>query len=687
MLIITPALQQTQLFGKAHSPFLGVKGTVIRPDARSENAVNALDRRADSATEWCKKWSHQSAIVNGTMYIYGGRMSTSSAQTNDTWNNEFVTLDLTKSWDISSPAFRALPQPSGPPPVSNGYLWSSYGALYLYGGEFSDTPPEQPVDFAVWEYDIKASEWKEHSNPRTSAGINAAGGGEPVQRSAEGAGINVPSLGRGFYFGGHLDLYTTPGWSAQIPRVYLKSLIEYTFPGHENKAVSGLDAAGSDGAWRNITEGGLQESAGFTERADGVLVFVPGFGDEGILLGLAGGTETTFTQMNVIDVYDIAGSTWYKQSTSGKSPKIRVNPCAVVAAAADGTSYNVYMFGGQNLQPFQQQTQYDDMWILSIPSFTWIEVDQSKQSVPFGRAGHSCNIWDGQMVLVGGYVGQEISCDSPGVYVFNTSTLEWVNRFTSLTGPSQGAGKTIDVGDPVTGNPFSQQGSQLGSNSSSGLHGSFGYSVPQPVIDAIGGNPLGGATVTAPAQSATGGPIATGKPIYYTVTSINGQTVTTTASPGNSDGSSAGRVGAIVAGTIAGFLLFLAGYLAFCAYIYRKRVQLYQRHLAMAQRGAADPQQAEKESIFGRLSSAGNFFAAPKHVSEASSGQTPWRPGHSSQGSYTGSADGLQGNHPLLRPGSSGSDSEDLIAGQEPSFWGPRGVVLNPRRTLRVINQ
>jgi hypothetical protein len=39
--------------------------------------------------------------------------------------------------------------------------------------------------------------------------------------------------------------------------------------------------------------------------------------------------------MNVIDVYDIASSTWYKQSTSGKQPKYRVNPCAVVAAAAE----------------------------------------------------------------------------------------------------------------------------------------------------------------------------------------------------------------------------------------------------------------------------------------------------------------------------------------------------------------
>jgi hypothetical protein len=49
--------------------------------------------------------------------------------------------------------------------------------------------------------------------------------------------------------------------------------------------------------------------------------------------------------MNTVNVYDIATSSWYLQTTAGPTPKIRVNPCAVVAAAADGSSYNIYMFG------------------------------------------------------------------------------------------------------------------------------------------------------------------------------------------------------------------------------------------------------------------------------------------------------------------------------------------------------
>ena len=214
-------------------------------------------------------------------------------------DNDLVTIDLTKSWQISSPTLKGLPKPSGPPPVANGFLWSSYDSLYLYGGEFSDTPATSPVPFSLWEYDIGSNSWKEHENPMTSEGKNSEGGNQPVQRAAEGAGLNIPEIGRGFYFGGHLDGYTTPGWSQSIFRVYLKSMIEFTFPGYSNDAIqslSGGKTAGNDGVWRNITEGGLQESAGFTERADGVLVYVPGYGKQGIILGLAGGTNTTFVR-------------------------------------------------------------------------------------------------------------------------------------------------------------------------------------------------------------------------------------------------------------------------------------------------------------------------------------------------------------------------------------------------------
>jgi hypothetical protein len=85
----------------------------------------------------------------------------------------------------------------------------------------------------------------------------------------------------------------------------LKSLLEITFPGHSNDAVDSLKdgkKAGPDPVYRNITQGGIQDTGSFPERADGLLVYVPGFSDEGILLGLSGGDNDTFVSLIPSDV-------------------------------------------------------------------------------------------------------------------------------------------------------------------------------------------------------------------------------------------------------------------------------------------------------------------------------------------------------------------------------------------------
>lgn len=294
LLIAIPLLYENPWLAASGVSIIGARaGVVRRSDATSGSpARTELQRRANTDTDVCSRFAAQSAVVNGTVYVYGGHATTDQGQKNGTWTNDFFTVDLTKSWNISNPTMNGLPQPSGPPAVANGFLWNSYDSLYLYGGIYSDSPPATPDPFSLWEYQIKAAKWVEHSNPQTSNGINSDGGNQPVQRTGEGAGVSVPELGRGFFFAGHLDHYTTPGWSIQVARVYLKSLLEYTFPGYSNDGVQDLaggKTAGSDGVWRNVTQGGIQDTAKFPSRADGALVFVPGFGAQGILLSIGGG--------------------------------------------------------------------------------------------------------------------------------------------------------------------------------------------------------------------------------------------------------------------------------------------------------------------------------------------------------------------------------------------------------------
>ena len=308
LLVAMPILHDMPLLGQAGPSIIGAKAGVIeRPKLQSKDFVGGqlVKRQAstNSDTSVCNRWSHQSTLINGTLYIYGGRSTTDASQTTNEWNNNFLTIDVTKSWQISSPIISALPQPSGPPKVANGYLWNSYESLYLYGGEFQDNPITTPSPYSLWEYNIPKATWIEHQNPQTSSGNNSDPSNQPVLGSAEGAGISVPELGRGWYFAGHQDTYTTPGWSLQVAKIYLKSLLEFTFPGFTNDGVqslSGGKTAGDDGAWRNITQGGIQDTNEFPSRADSVLVYVPGFGVNGILVSMGGGNNESFVGLNFI---------------------------------------------------------------------------------------------------------------------------------------------------------------------------------------------------------------------------------------------------------------------------------------------------------------------------------------------------------------------------------------------------
>ncbi|KAF4920919.1 Kelch repeat-containing protein [Colletotrichum viniferum] len=694
--VILPAFSYSNGGQKVGS---GADAGVIRP-------------RQTTSTDVCLRWSQQVALLNGTLYIYGGQAKTEATQTTNTWNNNFLTLDLTKSWDRLSPSLTGKQKPDGPPAVANGYLWNDYNYLYLYGGQFADNDGAEgvyatPAAVSIWRYSVKDNSWLEFSDPKTSSGNYSTDANVAVQRSSEGAGLSVPELGLSWYFGGHLDQSTTPGWSIHTPRVYLKSLLEFTHPGYMNTGVYSLRGAGAadGGVFRNITEGGLQDSEAFPERADGALVFVPGWGVRGVLIGMAGGSADTFVDdLGTLDVYDIATSEWYHQKTTGDKPSVRVNPCAVVASAPDASSFQIYFFGGQNLQPYKQQTQYNDMYILTIPSFTWIKVDEG-DGVPSPRAGHTCSMRDGQMVVMGGYIGQNETCDNSGVYVFNASSLQWSDSFKAADHPA-------DI-----------------SPDNSVLAGSWGYKVPGKVQSVIGGDSDGGATATTPAAGpATGGPFATGKPPVFTITQ-DGATATITAfGPTTTGGSAPAKdedngpnAGLVAAGVIAGILGALAMYLGFCAWLYRRQVAAYKQHLSQVNRysGASSMHfggalfaagAAERQEKRGHRRDAST--ASNESFSWVGAGVEPkWMMDEPTPGSGSGSGgtggtafgSGSGGSNPrrLSEDVRSGRDprtsssrhantdnesvtsADGLLDGQEPSFF---SVVMGPRRALRVVN-
>lgn len=272
------------------------------------------------------------------------------------------------------------------------------------------------------------------------------------------------------------------------------------------------------------------------------------------------------------------------------------------------------------------------------------------------------------MVVVGGYVGQDLTCDSPGIYVFDLSSLRWEPQFRALTGSNP------------QGQQPSQQKSMGGDKSHIGLSGSYGYRVPEAVRQVVGGNEVGGATVTKPVQTATQGPIATGTPALFTVTA-SGSVVTQTGEAGQAVGSrgkDGPNVGAIVAGVLAGLLAIAAGYFAFCAWIYRRQLALYKNHLAMSHQAGASNFGAEKGAGVGLLPRSSGGSSRPAEIWAGSSHGAPGSSSGAEASTNTPPRAGIDAN------GSPRSSTDELMAGQEPTFL---GVLLSPRRSLRVINR
>ena len=201
-------------------------------------------------------------------------------------------------------------------------------------------------------------------------------------------------------------------------------------------------------------------------------MYVPNLGTNkgGILVSLGGGTSDSMVSMSTLDIFDLNSGTWNKQTTKGDAPPQRVNPCAVLVS--NSNSQHIYMFGGQNIFDASPRPQYDDVWILALPSFTWISVGKIPDN-PSGRSGHTCHSFGGQMLVVGGYLGSKGSCDNPGIYVFDASNLKWNKEFdpgstytvpqavATVVGESQTANSDPNS-DPTTGanNPSEDGGPQ-----------------------------------------------------------------------------------------------------------------------------------------------------------------------------------------------------------------------------------
>ena len=90
--------------------------------------------------------------------------------------------------------------------------------------------------------------------------------------------------------------------------------------------------------------------------------------------------------MDEILVYDIDTSTWMTQKATGDIPPGRRNTCSVLVPAPDLSSYQIYVFSGTTTG----EVNILDMYVLSIPMFSWTKVDLKSYPDQYGITEIAC---------------------------------------------------------------------------------------------------------------------------------------------------------------------------------------------------------------------------------------------------------------------------------------------------------
>ncbi|KAK4449938.1 RING finger protein B [Podospora aff. communis PSN243] len=344
--------------------------------------------------------------------------------------------------------------------LGNHEEWFLYGGLLRETREFSPPAATNVLAYQKYQYGIQ----KDGFLP----GFVYDDLPEDMTRYvAYGASAAAPSENKAWYFSG----LRAQGYGP----IYEPSFNESLTATNVSNTLITLDMTTQlQETWKNETL-----PADTPGRANPELVWVP-VGKQGILVALGGVVFPDFSSylskspneaeskaqspgfMSTIDIYDVASGTWYRQETTG-GPGQLTRGCAVVAPAQDYSSFNIYYYGGYSglsqSQPFN-----DDVWVLSIPSFTWTKVAEGTTG---GRAGHKCFMpYPDQMFVIGGYpplVGSALTCLRETVRVLDLTTGTWRTSYD----PSKWAN----------------------------------YTIPEAVVSKIGGSPTGGATATAPSPS------------------------------------------------------------------------------------------------------------------------------------------------------------------------------------------
>ncbi|KAI9740608.1 MAG: hypothetical protein M1834_005189 [Cirrosporium novae-zelandiae] len=503
-------------------------------------------------------------------------------------NNYIIAVNLSSSWDwklnISQVAINKTANPTtgtSSPIFQNGALFQgppSDSQIYLYGGattsintSFPDWQQTYSNQYNLWGFDTESHEWSQYDVFSVVP-----------DRPSWGGYSEAPDLGLAFWFNGVLTNYSSPSTS------YLASKTLFL----EGMVVLDL----TNQTARNISTDSV---TGSRPRARGGLQYVPGLGEKGVLVAFGGATgpesDPIKSNSSNLDVFDVAAlnssdpsSGWYTQEITGTVPDPRVDFCAVMESAPDNSSHNIYVYGGWD--PSKDETYFDEIWVLSLPSFRWIKIFTGSSP----RFGHTCHlVGHRQMITVGGLDNKQ-----------NNDSCDWEYKSVAIYDLTSGVwGSVFDA--------FKQS-----------------YVVMDIIYSAIGGNENGNATTLLPQGGWSSPRIAK---LFTGTTDQNAAGSGSSASTSNS--LSGGAIAGAVVGSIVGAIL-IVGALGF---FLRKRKQRRAKRPEQPppQEMAGDDTKYEMDSGGRKYELGGNVPAyemptqavyAELPASETGEGNKPWSP-------------------------------------------------------------
>ncbi|KAG8532308.1 uncharacterized protein KY384_003949 [Bacidia gigantensis] len=385
--------------------------------------ANGVPSRAEMSTvpdpdHFLRRAYHSATVVGEYLYIDGGEFSflqSGNAQYRNL--NHTLVIDLSKDWQNSTVTFSTIQKPSTAPSFCEGVLWYDQSQDTLYSGfngwpcDFPDgtLPPDTP---SLWNL-------------------------KPDHR---GGGIWTKSAEFELTIGDNLILVHAAS-TAQCPDS------GFIFGGEaaDTKCRSSL-------VYFNTTTkifANQTSTMPLPPFEHGVLQYVPLWGSRGLLVGIGGRNEDGgfADEGGLVLVYDIATNITYRQQTSGKIPSGRIDPCTA-GMESNNNTFDIFYYGG-SIGPGQPNIQRDEIFILTLPAFHWLQVPY-QPSHP--RAGHSCNAVAGSQILVlGGRDpnivdhgnGTQFILDlmtrpdnfKQGLGIFDLNTLQWNDHYAANSSP------------------------------------------------------------------------------------------------------------------------------------------------------------------------------------------------------------------------------------------------------------